>query len=454
MPSFTQTFALLTTLGAAAVSGGSVVVKREPSTKNGPVSDYYTRVKYGIPIPPQLSAIVKRAGIDTSSKLRKRQLLEELQGQHQVQAQSERQQNSSISAIPRRNDTEWVNKVEIGTPAQALTFQIDTGSSELWVYADPNPTATAANRSTYSSSKSTSASLIPNVAWNKSYSGGEGVSGSAVYYDVVRVGDIVAQSQAVLPATQASASLVESPYDGILGLSLANYTSVLSSNGTSVPEADAPTSFFMTVKSSLKAPLFGVDLKQNEESYFDFGIVPMNRYRGKVGWAPVLRDLSNGARFRNWNMTASGYAIGNATASNLTTAYMTGVVDTGTTLMYLDQPIVQEYYSNIAGSRYDANLTAWLFPCNQKKPLPDFSFGVGDAPDVTLITVPGRYFNWSVHDNVTWECYGGLQEAYDYKGGKLSLFGSVAMKAAYIIFEDNRPASEPRIGWAAKDLKF
>ncbi|TLD33745.1 hypothetical protein PspLS_00220 [Pyricularia sp. CBS 133598] len=452
MPSFTQTFTLLTALGATAVSGGPVE-RREPSKRSGPLSVYNTRIKYGLPIPPELAVTVKRASIDAST-VTKRQLLEELQNQDQSQAQAQRTQNGIVSAIPTRNNTEWVTKIEIGTPPQALTVQLDTGSAELWVFA--NPTAKAAGRAVYNPSDSSTASLIPNLAWNKSYAGGDGASGNAVYNDVVRVGDVVAKSMAVLPATVASDSLVQSPYDGILGLSLSNYTSTLPANASRppavLPQADEPPNFFTTVKSSLKAPLFGVDLRQDEESYFDFGVVPMNRYRGEVGWAPVLRYLVNGQDFTRWNMTASGYAVGNATAADLKPAYMTGVVDTGTTLLYLDTPIVTDYYSHVSGSRYDKDSAGWVFPCSQ--PLPDFSFGVGDAGSVTVITVPGKYINWAVNDEAKNECFGGLQEAFDYQGGKLSLFGTVAMKSAYVIFEDNRPASDPRIGWASKDLKL
>ncbi|EHA51121.1 endothiapepsin [Pyricularia oryzae 70-15] len=454
MPSFTQTFTLLTTLGAAAVSGGPVA-KRETPSKSGPLSVYNTRLKYGLPIPPELAVTVKRAGIDASA-VDKRQLLDELQNQVPPQAQAQRIQNGSVSAFPTRNNTEWVSKITIGTPPQTLTVQLDTGSSELWVFA--NSAAKAAGHAVYSPSGSSSASLIPNLAWNNSYASGDGASGNAVYNDVVRVGDVVAQSMAVLPATTASDSLVQSPYDGILGLSLANYTATLPADAqgppAALPQASGPPNFFTTVKSSLTAPLFGVDLRQDEESFFDFGIVPMSRCRGEVGWAPVLRYLANGHDFARWNMTASGYAVGNVTAADLKPAYMTGVVDTGTTLMYLDKPIVDDYYSHVPGSRYDNASAGWVFPCAQAQPLPDFSFGVGDADHVAVITVPGKYLNWAVNDVAKNECFGGLQEAFDYEGGKLSLFGAVAMKSAYVIFEDNRPASDPRIGWAPKDLKL
>ncbi|TLD23046.1 hypothetical protein PspLS_07009 [Pyricularia sp. CBS 133598] len=430
MPTFTQGFTLLTTLGAAAVSAASVsVYKHDPPTKSGPLSIYNTRAKYGIPTTPELSAAVSRAGFDTE-RLNKRQ---------------QQQQQGSVSAYPFRNDTEWLNKIQVGTPPQVLNVQLDTGSAEFWVFADTHPTAKKAGHGVYSPSNSSTAALIPGLTWNKGYVGGDDASGNAVYTDVVRVGDIVAQSQAILPATAASQSYINSSYDGILGLDLANYTATLPI------EVNGPPNFFGTIKPSLPAPLFGVDLKQDKESFFDFGVIPPNRYRGDVGWTPVNRYRVKGMDFTRWNMTASLYSIGDAKTAPLKARNMTGVVDTGTTLLYLDKPIVEEYYGQVAGSRFDSASAGWVFPCDSG-PIPDFSFGVGPADNATVITIPGMYLNWTVNDQTKRECFGGLQEAIDFRGTKISLFGTVAMKAAYVIFEDPRPAADPRIGWAAKDL--
>ncbi|EHA56352.1 endothiapepsin [Pyricularia oryzae 70-15] len=429
MRPFTQSFTLLTTLGAAAVSAGTVsVFKHDPPTRSGPLSIYNTRAKYGIPITPELSAAVSRAGFDVE-KLDKRQ----------------QQQQGSAPARPYRNDTEWLNQVQVGTPPQNLTVQLDTGSAEFWVFADTHPTAKQAGRGVYSPSNSSTAALIPGITWSKGYVGGDSASGDAVYNDTVRVGDLVSQSQTILPATAASASYVNSSYDGILGLDLADYTATLPI------EFKGPPNFFEAIKPSLPAPLFGVDLKQDKESFFDFGVIPPNRYRGDVGWTAINRFRVKDMDFTRWNMTVSAYSIGNVQTAPLKTRNMTGVADTGTTLMYLDKPVVQEYYSQVPGSRYDSTSAGWVFPCDGG-PMPDFSFGVGPMESATVITVPGIYLNWTVNDQAKRECFGGLQEAINFQGASISLFGTVAMKAAYVIFEDRRPDADPRIGWAVKDL--
>ncbi|KAI6349090.1 hypothetical protein MCOR25_010704 [Pyricularia grisea] len=431
MLAFMQTLILLTTLSAAVISASSVSVFRyDPPTRSGPLSMYKTRAKYGVPISPELSAAVRRAGFNI----------------HNLNKRQQQKQQGNVSAFPYRGDSEWLNQVKLGTPPQVVNLQLDTGSAELWVFADKHPTANKAGRRVYSPSKSSTAARMPGLSWEKSYAGGNSASGTEVYNDTVRLGDIVAQSQAILPATAASESYVKSPYDGILGLELANFTATLP------VKAQGPTNFFETIKSSLPSPLFGVDLKQDNESFFDFGVVPTNRYRGEVGWTPVNPSRVKGMDYSRWNMTASGYAIGDSKTVPLKARNMTGVVDTGTTLLYLDKPIVEEYYGKVPGSRYDPLLAGWVFPCGIAQPLPDFSFGVGPVGSAVTITIPGTYLNWTEDAQAKIDCFGGIQESIDLEGSKVSIFGTVAIKSAYVIFEDARPAANPRVGWAAKDL--
>ncbi|TLD14340.1 uncharacterized protein PgNI_02680 [Pyricularia grisea] len=431
MPVFMQTFALLATWSAAVISASSVrVSKYDPPTWNGPLSIYKTHAKYGVPISPELSAAVRRAGFDTE-KLNKRQ---------------QRQQQGSATAYPYYGDTEWLMQVKVGTPPQFFNAQVDTGSSEFWVFSDQHPTAREAGHIVYSPSRSLTAAFIPGLSWNQTYASGNSAWGNQVYNNVVQLGDVVAQSQAVLPATAASEGFVNSAFESLLGLDLLEYTATLPI------EARGPPNFFGTIKSSLPSPLFSMDLKYKKQSLFDFSVVPSNRYRGRVSWAPIHPVRAKGINYSRWNITAFGYGIGDAKTVPLKPRTITGVVDTGTTLLYLNKPIVEKYYSKVPGSRYNPLKAAWFYPCKISHLLPDFSFGVGPVGKAVTITIPGKYFNWSPNEVENNECFGGLQESIDFKGGKASIFGTVAIKAVYVIFEDPRPAANPRIGWAAKDV--
>ena len=69
--------------------------------------------------------------------------------------------------------------------------------------------------------------------------------------------------------------------------------------------------------------------------------------------------------------TADSYAIGGKNASGS----ITGIADTGTTLLLLDDNIVAAYYANVSGALYNDLAIGFVFPCDAT--LPDFSISVG-----------------------------------------------------------------------------
>jgi aspergillopepsin I len=69
--------------------------------------------------------------------------------------------------------------------------------------------------------------------------------------------------------------------------------------------------------------------------------------------------------------TADGYAIGGKNGSGS----ITGIADTGTTLLLLDASIVTAYYASVSGALYNDLAVGFVFPCDAT--LPDFSISVG-----------------------------------------------------------------------------
>jgi aspergillopepsin I len=93
----------------------------------------------------------------------------------------------------------------------------------------------------------------------------------------------------------------------------------------------------------------------------------------------VYTDVDDSQGF--WTFTADGYAIGDAQGSS---GSLTGIADTGTTLVLIDDSVVSEYYAQIDGAKNDSSQGGYIFPCSAT--LPDFSLTIGGE------TRTGEYF--------------------------------------------------------------
>ncbi|KAF6809078.1 endothiapepsin precursor [Colletotrichum sojae] len=365
--------------------------------RNGPLALAKAYRKYGAPLPEDLAQVV--ANITSTGNAKRA--------------------TGSVAANPEDNDVEYLSPVQIGTPAQTLVLDFDTGSSDLWVFSTSTPASQRNGQTVYDPSKSSTASRLTGASWSISYGDGSSSSG-VVYKDTVSVGGLSVTGQAVEAATKVSSSFSEeSNLDGLLGLGFSSINTV------------SPTqqkTFFETAKSKLDAFLFTADLKHDTPGKYNFGYVDAAAYTGAITYVPI--DNSDGW----WQFTSSGYQVGSAA---FTTTSLNGIADTGTTLLLLPQSVVTAYYKQITGAKYDSSQGGYTFPCSAAAPA--FSFGVGSA----RVTIPGTYMNYAPISTST--CFGGLQSS---SGIGINIFGDVALKAAFVVFD----GASNRLGWAKKTL--
>jgi aspergillopepsin I len=93
--------------------------------------------------------------------------------------------------------------------------------------------------------------------------------------------------------------------------------------------------------------------------------IDQSKYTGDIVYTSV--DTSQGF----WMFTATGYSIGSQAGSGS----ISGIADTGTTLLLLDDSVVSAYWGQISGSYNDATQGGYTYPCGTT--LPDFSITVG-----------------------------------------------------------------------------
>ncbi|KAH8691659.1 aspartic proteinase II-1 [Talaromyces proteolyticus] len=320
----------------------------------------------------------------------------------------------SVSTTPTEYDSEYVTKVTVG--ASTLNLDIDTGSADLWAFSSKTPSSERSGHNYYK--PSSSATEVSGDSWDISYGDGSSAKG-VVYKDKVTIGGVSYAKQAVEAATSVSSEFTsDTSIDGLLGLAFSSINTV-----SPTPQK----TFFDNVKSSLAKPIFVAILKHDEAGSYDFGFTDSSKYTGEIAYTDV--DDSQGF----WSFTADSYSI----AGSKSGGSITGIADTGTTLLLLDDSIVDAYYKKVNGASYDSSQGGYVFSCSAT--LPTFAITVNGH----TATIPGDYINYAPVDSSGSSCYGGIQSN---SGIGFSIFGDVFLKSQYVVFD----ASGPQIGFATQ----
>lgn len=399
-----HTFTSILTAGALASVALAKPVPRATSTKGSySVTGSVARAR---PAPAaQLASAYKRYGISMAS-------LDSV-------AAASPSGTGSVAADPATQDTYYLCAVDIG--GQTLNLDFDTGSADLWVFSSELSASESQGHSIYNPKKSKTAKELDDYTWNITYGDGSSASGN-VYTDVVTVGGIAVSGQAVELAEQISSQFSQdTDNDGLLGLAF-------SSINTVQPQAQT-TWFDSGVNQGLFAQnVFTVDLKHQQPGSYDFGYIDSSKYTGDITYTPV--DNSQGF----WEFTGTGYGIGN---SDFQQASIDAIADTGTTLLLMDDDIVDAYYQQVDGAENDSSQGGYVFDCSTT--LPDFVLGIGDGQ----ATIPGSLMSLGSVGDGSNNCFGGIQSN---QGIGLSIYGDVFLKAVLAVFDyDNT-----QFGWAPK----
>ncbi|KAH6685438.1 endothiapepsin [Plectosphaerella plurivora] len=319
---------------------------------------------------------------------------------------------------PVKGDAEFLTPVQIGTPPQTLNLDFDTGSSDLWVFSTETAAREVRGQTLYNAAASSTSARMQGATWNITFGDGSASSGD-VFTDMVSVGGLAVQGQAVEAAKQVSASFTTDPLDGLMGLAFSKLNTV-----TPQPQK----TFFDNAVPSLDKPLFTVDLRHQAEGKYSFGVVDMAGAKGPMTTTPV----NSTAGF--WTFTSTGIQVG---TNAIQKASITGIADTGTTLLLMPDDVITAYYSQIPSAQYSAQAGGVVFLCDDA--VPDFGFGI----ESSMITIPASLIKFAPADATGQACFGGIQSN---NGLPFSIFGDVALKAAVVVFN----SGDMTLGWAQK----
>nr|CDP22310.1 Putative endothiapepsin precursor [Podospora anserina S mat+] len=422
-------FAVLLTASTALppVAVGNTVQKGTASltqvhnpkfVRNGPLELERTLRKYGAPVPHDLKAAVKRV------RRARNQKRAESEGADDDDDDDDENDRGSVQNSPKSYDVEYLMPVSLGTPAQQLNLDLDTGSSDFWVFSTLLKESMINGQTLYDPNASTTADKMEGYSWKITY-GDQSYSSGDVYVDTVTIGDLTVSTQAVEAAREVSEEFTaDSDNDGLVGLGFGIINTVMPYK---------QKTFFEKAMPGLDSPVFTADLKSGAPGRYNFGYIDDGAYTGNITYVPV--NSSDGF----WSWVSPGFQVGTTGSFNSTRIH--GIADTGTTLLLLPEGVCEAFYGRIASAKYDASQGGYTFECNDST-TPDFYFGTGNGQ---MIRIPGSYLAYSKTDTSSLRCFGGMQSD---SGVGFTIWGDIALKAAFIVFDQG----SERLGWAEKSL--
>ncbi|KGQ12868.1 Podosporapepsin [Beauveria bassiana D1-5] len=310
-------------------------------------------------------------------------------------------------ALPAPADSEYVLPVGLGTPPQILPLNLDTGSSDFWVFSDETPKDGLQATRLYYPKNSNTSRLLPGQSWRVKYGDGSAANGT-VYVDRAAIGPLGYDRQAIQVATGISKEIARDGFiSGILGMASSNANTVTPTKQLTLLD---------NIKDSLARPIFTANLKKGLPGNYNFGYINQSEYTGDIAYTPIDQAKPY------WQIKLSGYQLGQ---DPFQPQEISGIVDTGTTLTMVPKNIIDDYYSKLPGSYFDEKSGNMMFPC--ELPLPDFVFGIGEN---YRGRVPGHYINYARHTDKF--CYGGLQSSDNLP---FAVFGDILLKAQFVVFD-------------------
>ncbi|KAI0013243.1 acid protease [Xylariaceae sp. FL0662B] len=378
--------------------------------RHGPSEYYKTLKKYKLEIPVPLEMAVS---------------------EHQSNIKAGTDQGSSISANARDGDLLWLSPITIGEPPQKLKLDLDTGSSDTWVFSTDTDKKDIGHQPTWNPNISTTANLITNCSWSIIY-GDFSTSEGICYKDTLTLGNMSIPNMTIESATHVSSMFTETKgMSGILGLAWPSIAQTL-------PLQRSMLDFLPEV---LSQPVFTVDLRHNSShGTFNFGYIDDSLHDGDIKYVDV--DTVDGY----WTVRQTGFSIGGSDIKYEFNEARDVIVDTGTTLFFAPDEAVETYYLNVPGSTFSYKEYGYVIPCNATPP--DFIWELSDKAGNSVVgTVPGAYM---VYAHSTDEmCYAGLQSL-----GSLSsigaIFGDIYLKSGFAVFD----IANKKFGMGSKPLKL
>ncbi|RUP51907.1 aspartic peptidase domain-containing protein [Jimgerdemannia flammicorona] len=283
-------------------------------------------------------------------------------------------------------NAEWsyLMDIQLGTPPQKFRVIVDTGSSNLWITGSECINKCGSNPDHFFAKKSSTFKKSSN---NLDIAYGTGYARGYIGTDTLSFGGGVVKikNQTIGVGNDVSTMNTDGGVDGIIGFGPDPLTKGTNSQGKELLTPLTMLKQQGLINKRLFSVYFQPVLKGKSQMWngeLTLGDLPeASRYKAPITWVPLTKkSYAN----RYWGIDIDAITLdGKPLATK-----KSGIVDTGTTLIIVDNTVTKALYAKIKGSRFDASSQLYFLPCKNLKALPRFGFTIGG---VSFSLSPSEY---------------------------------------------------------------
>ncbi|KAK4232274.1 putative candidapepsin-8 precursor [Podospora fimiseda] len=345
--------------------------------------------------------------------------------------------------------------VKVGTPAQAMTLLVDTGSSDAWVLsykADAciNSDSLVKCVDTFNPTKSSTHKVITPQGFKVKYLDG-GIALGDYISDDFTIGGTTIKSLQLAYVTKAARNT------GILGLGFSSSERAAHKYPNMIDQ--------LVNQKQIESKTFSLYLNDRRTDYGSilFGGIDTDKFIGSLGIVPMLK--TNGT-YSSYEIDFSSITITltNGTSRSISTDSVDhpapAVLDSGTTLSYLPEEMASVVFS-LVDAAFDPVLNYHLVDCAYLDREPNFQISF-QFNDTATIVIPIRELvlnvlgNNKVDPSIPFKrsCLLGIQstDIFETQGivkqSNFTLLGDTFLRSAYVVFD----LSHYQIGLAQANL--
>ncbi|CAG9327885.1 unnamed protein product [Blepharisma stoltei] len=331
-----------------------------------------------------------------------------------IQSYSKKFLQMSDVALTNFEDAQYYGSLLIGTPPQNFTVLFDSGSSDLWVPSVYCYSSTCRLHHTYNHQKSTSyVSNGKKVTFDYGQGGVSGyLSQDTVTWGGYKIPNVTFAELTNMPGSEWGSD----KFDGLLGMAWQS----LACNGCSVVFQKLYATGALGTNNSFAFYLTNVDNKAG--STLTLGGYESNLSQNDWVWHPLLSQTY-------WQIKLSGVSVN---GKAITGTNMKAIVDTGTSILVGDAPIVDQITKEIPEIKTD---------CSNIKSLPNVTITI----DSTNYVLTPQNYVWKIFQDGIYECTSGWQAAnFPSELANTLILGDLFISTYYTQFD----MGNKRVGFA------